>query len=65
MTFNINLFSIKTSYFWFPRLSSITMAISLSEGTRDFLKVSFHMFPYNETLKVFKSKSNFNFRVNF
>ena len=29
---------------------------SLSGGTRDFLKLSFHKFPYNEILKVFKSK---------
>ena len=56
VTFNINLFSIKKSYFWFPRLSSVTMAKSLSGGTHDFLKLSFHMFPYNEILKVFKSK---------
>ena len=39
-----------------PRLSSVTMATSLSEGTRDFLKSSFHMFPSNEILKVLKSK---------
>ena len=56
VTFNINLFSIKKSYFWFPRLSSVTIATSLSGGTRGFLKLSFHMFPYNEILKVFKSK---------
>ena len=56
VTFNINLFTIKKSYFWFPRLSSVTMATSLSGGTRDFLELSFHIFPYNETLKVFKSK---------
>ena len=30
---------------------------SLSEGTRDFLKLSFHMFPYNEILKVFKNNT--------
>ena len=54
VTFNINLFSIKKSYFW---LSSVTMATSLSGGTRDFLKLSFHMFPCNEILKVFKSKN--------
>ena len=30
VTFNINLFSIKKSYFWFPGLSSVTMATSLS-----------------------------------
>ena len=56
MTFNINLFSIK-SYFWFPRLSGVTKATSLSGGPRDFLKLSFHMFPYNEILKVSKVKS--------
>ena len=56
MTFNINLFSIKKSYFWFPRLSGVTMATSLSGATRDFLNLSFHMFPYNEILNVFKSK---------
>ena len=55
VTFNINLFSIKKSYFWFPRLSSVTMATSLSGGTRDVMKLSFHLFPYNEILKVFKS----------
>ena len=54
--FNINLCSIKKSYFWFPRLSGVTIATSLSGGTRDFLKLSFHMFPYNEIIKVFKSK---------
>ena len=56
VTFNINLCSIKKSYFWFPWLSGVTMATSLSGGTRDFLKLSFHMFPYNEILKVLKSK---------
>ena len=61
VTFNINVFSIKKSYFWFPRLSSIAMATSLSWGTRDFLKFSFHMFPSNEILNVFKS----NILVNF
>ena len=60
-TFNINLFGIKKSYFWFPWLSSITMATSLSGSTRDFLKLSFHMFPYNKILKVFKVKSELIF----
>ena len=55
MTFNINLLSITKTYFWFSRLSSVTIATSSSESTRDFLKLSFHMFPYNEILKVFKS----------
>ena len=44
------------SYFWFPRLSGVTIAMSLSGSTLDFLKLSFHMFPYDEILKVFKSK---------
>ena len=56
VTFNINLWSIKKSYFWFPRLSGVTIATSLSRSIQDFLKLSFHMFPYNEILKVFKSK---------
>ena len=56
MTFNINLWSIKKSYFWLTRLSGVTIATSLSGSTRDFLKLSFHMFPYNRTLKVFKGK---------
>ena len=56
VTFNINLWGIKKSNFWFIGLSSVTMATSLSGGTRDFLKLSFHMFPYNEILKAFKSK---------
>ena len=56
VTFNINLFSIKKSYFSFPRLSGVIMATSLSGVTRDFLKLSFHMFPCSEILKVFKSK---------
>ena len=32
------------------------MAMSLSGSTRYFLKLSFHMLPYNQILKVFKSK---------
>ena len=56
VTFNINLCSIKKSYFWFSRLSGVTMAMSLSGSTRDFLILSFRMFPYNEIIKVFKSK---------
>ena len=43
-------------YFWLPRLTGVTIATSLSGSTRDFLKLSFHMFPYSEILKVFKSK---------
>ena len=30
VTFNINLFSIKKSYFWFPGLSIVTTATNLS-----------------------------------
>ena len=37
------------------------MATSLSGGTRDFLKLSFHMFPYNKILKVSKVKSELIF----
>ena len=33
------------------------MATSLSGGTRDFMKLSFHMFPYSEVLKFSKVKS--------
>ena len=32
------------------------MATSLSGGARDFLKLSFYMFPYNGILKVFLLK---------
>ena len=42
------------SYFWSLRLSGVTKATSLSGGTRDFLKLSFHRFPHNEILKVSK-----------
>ena len=38
------------------------MATSLSGGTRDCLKLSFHMFPYNEILKVLKVKSELIFQ---
>ena len=43
-------------FFWFPRLSGVTMGTSLSGNTRDFLKLSFYMLPYSKILKVFKSK---------
>ena len=43
VTFNINLYSIKESYFWFPRLSGVTMVTSLSRSSRDFLKLYFYM----------------------
>ena len=51
---NINLCSIKKSYFWSPRLSGVTMARSLLGSTRDFLKLSFHIFPYNEIFESFR-----------
>ena len=54
-TFNINLWNIKNC-FWFPRLSGVTIATSLSGSTRDFLKISFQIFPHNKILKVFKSR---------
>ena len=54
VTFNIDLWSIKRSYFWFPRLSGVTIATGLLGSTRDFLKLAFHMFPDNEVLKVFQ-----------
>ena len=43
-------------YFWFPRLSGVTIATILSGSARSLLKLSFHMFPCREILKVFKSK---------
>ena len=42
-------------FFLFPMLSGVTTATSLSESTQDFLKLSFHMFAYNEICKVFKN----------
>ena len=56
MTCNINLWNIKKSYFWFPWLFGVAIATSLSGSTRNFLKLSFDMFPYTEILKVFKNK---------
>ena len=35
--FNINLWSIKNGYFWFPRSSNVTIVTSLLRSTRDFL----------------------------
>ena len=56
VTFNINLWGIK-NYFWFPRMSGVTIATSLLKSTPDFLYLPFHMFPDKEILKVFKSKT--------
>ena len=38
------------------RLPGVTIARSSLESTGDFVKLLFHMFPYNKILKVFKSK---------
>ena len=43
-------------YFWIPGMSGVTIVISLLRSTRDFLNLSFHIFPYNEILKAFKIK---------
>ena len=53
----------QNSYFWFPRLSGVTIATSLSGSAQDFLKLSFHMFAYNEILKVSKVKSDLIFET--
>ena len=50
VTFNINLCGIKKVIF-----GSLGYT-SLSGSSRDFLKLLFHMFPYNEILKDFKNK---------
>ena len=44
-------------------LSGVTMATSLSGSTRDFLKTSFHMFPYNEIFKFLKVTSDLIFEI--
>ena len=62
MICNFNLWSIKKSYFSFPRFFSVTMATSLSGGTGDFLKLLFHVFSYNEILKVLKVTSELIFK---
>ena len=49
VTSNVSLWSIEKKYFWFPGLSGVTIATGLSGSTRDFLKLSFHMFPYKES----------------
>ena len=56
VTCNTNFCSINKSYFWFPSILSVTITTSFLRSTSDSLKSSFHMFPYNETLKLFKSK---------
>ena len=54
VTFNINLFSIKKS-FWFPRLSSVTMATSLSEVLeifRSYCSICFLITKFQKFSKV-------------
>ena len=55
-TTKLKLHEHQKSYFLFTRLAGVTTATSLSGSTQDFLKLLFHMFPYNEISKVFKSK---------
>ena len=63
VTFDFNLWSIKKSYFWFIGLSGVIIATSLSWSTRDFLKVLFHIFPYNEFYKFSKVASDLIFET--
>ena len=63
VTFNIDLWSIKKSYFLFPKFFGVTITTSFSGSTTDFQKLSFHMFPYNEILRVFKIKSDLIFET--
>ena len=53
VTFYVKLFGFIQIDAYYCCVFRIT---SLSRSTRDFLKLSFHMFPYNEILKVLKSK---------
>ena len=54
------------SYFWFPRLSGVTIAMNLSWSARDFLNLSFHMFPYNLVFETSTQKipQNMKFQPN-
>ena len=56
VTFNINLFSIKKVIFGSLGYPALPWQRVCQGGTRDFLKLSFHMLPYNEILNIFKSK---------
>ena len=56
VTFNINLCSIKKSYFGSLGYPALPWQQVCQEVLEIFLKLSFHMFPYSEILKVFKSK---------
>ena len=44
-------------------MSGVTIAKSLLIRTRDFLNLSFHVFPYDEILKVSKVKSDLIFEI--
>ena len=44
-------------------MSGVTIATSLLRSTRDSLNLLFHMFPYNEILKVSKVKSDLIFET--
>ena len=48
----ILIYGASKKLFLVPRLSAVTIAMSLSGSTRDFLKLSFHVFPLNEILKI-------------
>ena len=57
VTFNINLWNIRNSYVYLPRLCGVTIAMGLLRSNRNFLKLLFHMFPLTKYIfKVFKSK---------
>ena len=43
-----------------PYVSGVTIAMSLSGSIQDFLKLSFHMFPWN---KIFKVASDLIFEI--
>ena len=63
MTFNINLWSFNKRYFWFPRLSGVTIARSLSGSTRDFLKLSYICLIITKFLKFSKVRSDLIFET--
>ena len=44
------------NHFWYPSMSGVIKETNLLRGTKDFLDSLFYIFPYNEILKVYKSK---------
>ena len=44
------------TYVSFPRISSVTIATSWLRSTLEFVKSLFHMFSYDQILKVSRSK---------